>query len=312
MTEPYTFEELAENQTDAVQGILRRARALIRELVPAAEERAHRGWKNVVFGTGPGVVGQPLALAPYRAHVNLYVEAPEGIADPAGLLEGTGKRMRHVKLRSLADVERPEVRAIIAAALVSPRAPAPAASRRATSGEISDAAVREATGHDRAHWFALLDAAGGAGSTHSALVAMLDGHGLSGWWRQMLAVSYEQARGLRAKHQKSDGFAVSGSKTIAAPPAAIWAAWMDAERRDQWLPESAGLRIRTAIEPRQARFDWPAGGRVILYLYPKGEDRVQVTVQHEQLADAESAAREKEAWRQRLDKLRLWAVSDEL
>ena len=35
------------------------------------------------------------------------------VADPAGIVEGTGKRVRHVKLHTAADVERPELRAVL-------------------------------------------------------------------------------------------------------------------------------------------------------------------------------------------------------
>jgi hypothetical protein len=35
------------------------------------------------------------------------------LPDPEGLLEGTGKRARHVKLRSIGDVDRPGVRALV-------------------------------------------------------------------------------------------------------------------------------------------------------------------------------------------------------
>ena len=35
----------------------------------------------------------------FKAHVNVGFFRGAGIADPAGLLEGTGKFMRHVKLR---------------------------------------------------------------------------------------------------------------------------------------------------------------------------------------------------------------------
>ena len=37
------------------------------------------------------------------------------LADPTGIVEGTGKRIRHVKVRSMADVERPALRALIEA-----------------------------------------------------------------------------------------------------------------------------------------------------------------------------------------------------
>ena len=43
------------------------------------------------------------------------------LADPERLLEGTGKRLRHVKIRSLAEANRPPVRALVAAALARRR-----------------------------------------------------------------------------------------------------------------------------------------------------------------------------------------------
>jgi hypothetical protein len=39
------------------------------------------------------------------------------LPDPEGLLEGTGKRARHVKIRSLPDLERPAVRVLIKSAV---------------------------------------------------------------------------------------------------------------------------------------------------------------------------------------------------
>jgi hypothetical protein len=58
---------------------------------------------------------------PHRAHVNLQLANGALIEDPAGLVEGTGKRVRHVKLRSVADVERPELRGLLEASLARHR-----------------------------------------------------------------------------------------------------------------------------------------------------------------------------------------------
>jgi hypothetical protein len=41
----------------------------------------------------------------FTAHVNVGFFRGAELADPAGLLEGTGKRMRHVKLRPGSDVD---------------------------------------------------------------------------------------------------------------------------------------------------------------------------------------------------------------
>jgi len=52
----------------------------------------------------------------FRDHVNVGFFRGAEIADPAGLLEGTGKLMRHVKLRSERDVDATALRELIATA----------------------------------------------------------------------------------------------------------------------------------------------------------------------------------------------------
>jgi hypothetical protein len=52
----------------------------------------------------------------FRAHVNVGFFHGAVLADPAGLLEGTGKRMRHVKLRRGEHVDAAALSGLIAAA----------------------------------------------------------------------------------------------------------------------------------------------------------------------------------------------------
>ena len=52
----------------------------------------------------------------FRAHVNVGFFRGAELDDPTGLLEGTGKRMRHVKLRPGADLESSALSALIDAA----------------------------------------------------------------------------------------------------------------------------------------------------------------------------------------------------
>src|SRR3979490_2013566 len=52
----------------------------------------------------------------FRAHVNVGFFHGAMLDDPAGLLEGTGKRMRHVKLRFAQPVNAVALRELIAAA----------------------------------------------------------------------------------------------------------------------------------------------------------------------------------------------------
>jgi hypothetical protein len=52
----------------------------------------------------------------FTAHVNVGFFLGAHLADPAGLLEGSGKNMRHVKLRPGTEVDREALAALIRAA----------------------------------------------------------------------------------------------------------------------------------------------------------------------------------------------------
>ena len=52
----------------------------------------------------------------FTAHVNVGFFLGAQLADPAGLLEGTGKNMRHVKLRPGMEMDREALSALIQAA----------------------------------------------------------------------------------------------------------------------------------------------------------------------------------------------------
>jgi len=71
----------------------------------------HDGCPNACFGDVPfGYVNV------FTTHVNVGFFQGALLADPAGLLEGSGKRMRHVKLRPGVEVNAAGLRALINAA----------------------------------------------------------------------------------------------------------------------------------------------------------------------------------------------------
>lgn len=55
-------------------------------------------------------------VAVFRAHVNVGFFQGSELADPKGLLEGTGKRMRHVKIKPGAELDSAAMAALIRAA----------------------------------------------------------------------------------------------------------------------------------------------------------------------------------------------------
>ena len=170
---------------------------------------------------------------------------------------------------------------------------------------VADDAMLRATGKRHAEWFALLDAWGGTDHTHTEIARWLsETHGVPGWWTQSVTVSYERARGLRARHQMRDGFSVSATKTVAATPERAFAAFTNARLRGRWLP-GVQLRQRPTRAAWSARFDWSdPPSRVIVGVAPKGTDKTLVYVTHEQLPDAESGERLKRAWRESLVELK--------
>ncbi len=77
----------------------------------------------------------------------------------------------------------------------------------ATGLRIGDEAVRASTGKSWKEWYAALDEAGAAKLSHREIVAWLaEKHGVGGWWRQMVAVSYEQARGAARAAREAGRF----------------------------------------------------------------------------------------------------------
>lgn len=54
-----------------------------------------------------------LAIAGYRGHVNVHLGKGATLRDPRGLLEGTGKSIRHVKVRTVADARGVGLRELI-------------------------------------------------------------------------------------------------------------------------------------------------------------------------------------------------------
>jgi uncharacterized protein YndB with AHSA1/START domain len=170
---------------------------------------------------------------------------------------------------------------------------------------MSDDAVKAKTGKTWPEWFKLLDGAGGKKMDHKQIVAVLhDQYGVGPWWQQMVTVEYERSRGLRAKHETTTGFAVSASRTLNAPAAQVFKAWKDARTRGRWL-ETPGLVIRKSTPDKSLRITWPDGTTSLdVELYPKGDGKTHVTIQHTKLADAAAVKREKAFWAEALGRLK--------
>ena len=172
------------------------------------------------------------------------------------------------------------------------------------AGVGSDAVAR-ATGKAWDQWLAILDKAGALAMPHQAIARMLAGKfRVPPWWSQMVTVGYEQARGLREAHQKSDGFAASASRTVQASLDRLYGAWADPKLRSLWMG-GAPVTVRRSTDGKSMRITWSTGdSRVNVNFYPVGAGKSRVQVEHGKLVDPGDAREKKAFWGAALDRLK--------
>lgn len=120
----------------------------------------------------------------------------------------------------------------------------------------------------------------------------------------MIAVAYEQARGLRERHQREDGFAATASKALKVGVTRVYTAWVDDDLRATWL-DATGWHIRKAALYKTLRITWRDGRTHLeIHLYPRGEGRTLVQIEHSKLASLEDVQRWKTFWGVALERLR--------
>src|SRR5215470_19790507 len=91
-----------------LSGVAKAVRALVKKAVAGCEEYVNP-WKIPTFDLNGPLCFYMVA----KEHVIFGFMRGAMLRDPGKLLEGTGKYLRHVKLRSTADVRRPAVRALL-------------------------------------------------------------------------------------------------------------------------------------------------------------------------------------------------------
>ena len=117
-----TFDELLAGVEPDLAAIARRLRVIIRDVDASTVETVRLGDNAATYGVGPKKMTDGYAyIMPMRGYINLGFYQGAVLADPKRLLEGTGKGLRHVKIRSLTEADRRVVRALVAAALARRR-----------------------------------------------------------------------------------------------------------------------------------------------------------------------------------------------
>jgi hypothetical protein len=96
------------NKAGKFEGVTKAVRALMKKAVKGVEEYVNP-WKIPSFDSN----GPLCCFMVGKEHVTFAFMRGALLSDPEKLLEGTGKGVRHVKLRSVADVKNPGVKKLI-------------------------------------------------------------------------------------------------------------------------------------------------------------------------------------------------------
>ena len=108
------FDHHLDATAPAVADIARVLRLTVLEGFPDALETFDQADGLLAIGTGRSMRNFLFAIIPHKAHVNLQLADGVDLPNPDGHIEGTGKRVRHVKVRSVEDARASWVRAAIA------------------------------------------------------------------------------------------------------------------------------------------------------------------------------------------------------
>jgi hypothetical protein len=113
-----TFDDLLHITEESQKATLSRLRETILSIHPDACEVVRLGDRAATYGLGPKKMSEGYTyILPHTSWVNLGFYKGADLPDPEGLLEGTGKKMRHIKIRSVEDAVGPAIRWLIEAAL---------------------------------------------------------------------------------------------------------------------------------------------------------------------------------------------------
>ena len=113
-----SFDEALSGSSSQVKEIARRLRKLFIDFYPEVVEVPWPKQKIIGYGVGPKKMSEHFCyIGAHREHVNLGFYYGAELSDPEGLLEGTGKKLRHIKVRKVEEVAQPALRHLVQSSL---------------------------------------------------------------------------------------------------------------------------------------------------------------------------------------------------
>ena len=109
-----SFQDILAIASPKLRPVCEALRQLVASLDEGFYEVVWPKLKIASFGVGPKKMTQHYAyIAVQSSHINLGFYHGASLRDPAGLLDGSGKELRHIKIRGVPHAESPEVSALL-------------------------------------------------------------------------------------------------------------------------------------------------------------------------------------------------------
>jgi hypothetical protein len=115
------FDRILEGNAPNVVAAAHALRAAVKAAMPDVVEQVDFGNGLLAFGRSMAMRDLLFAIIPHKSHVNLQLANGADLPNPDGSIEGTGKRIRHVKVRSVEAATSPAVRNAIDAQIAHVR-----------------------------------------------------------------------------------------------------------------------------------------------------------------------------------------------
>jgi len=112
---PQALRKFLEPYDREVRDLALKLRALVIEEMAPCYENIYDAYSAVAiaYSTSERLSDGICHIAVYAKHVNLGFNDGAHLSDPKKILDGTGKSIRHITIRSTEDLARPEIRSYL-------------------------------------------------------------------------------------------------------------------------------------------------------------------------------------------------------
>src|SRR6184192_4490763 len=112
---PAALKKFLKPYDREVRDLALQLRALLLEEMAPCYENIYDAYSAVAvgYGTSDKLRDGIFHIAVYSKHVNLGFNEGATLPDPKRILQGNGNQIRHITIKSVEDIKRPELRAYI-------------------------------------------------------------------------------------------------------------------------------------------------------------------------------------------------------